>query len=94
MMSFQKMLPARFMPMTMMTGPTTMGGKSFLIFCTPTPLITKEKITYTRPARTRAIMAESARASRLPLCANTVIRPGMNAKLDPRNTGTFRWVRK
>lgn len=56
-------VPARFIPMTMMTGPTTMGGKNLRIFCTPTSLMMTDRRTYTRPAHTSASMTASARGS-------------------------------
>ena len=91
-------VPARFMPMTMMTGPTTMGGNSFLTRCTPTSLIMPARITYTSPAHTSASMTASDRTlySSVPAVAPfiTSSSAGRNAKDEPRNTGTLRFVQK
>ena len=85
-MLFNSTVPASVRPIVIITGPTTIGGKSFLIFSTPIAFIIPANIRYTHPAEKSAIIT----AKLLPGCPYPAAKiPGKKAKLDPRNTGTF-----
>ena len=74
-------------PITIIIGPTTTGGKNDFILSTPNFKITKDIITYTRPAD---IIPPFNTA--IPCSLKTKAVAPIKANDEPKNTGTIPFV--
>jgi len=83
-------LGARLKPMTTIIGPVTTGGNSFFIRSAPISFTRSARITYINPAK---IIPPCALG--ISCCVNiTACSAVINAKLEPRKTGTMPLVQR
>ena len=66
-------------PITMMTGPTTIGGNIFMIHLVPIPLIISAISTYRTPEKNKAVSTSPS-----VFAPSAMVIGRIKAKLDPR----------